>query len=189
MTDYSKIDEGLAAAGLSMTAVFVPQSRSRHAISADKRSGGYCGKGEPCINWRCTVLLDGRELWTGDYSQGIGHVSKQAAAWIRKEYGPVTSIGSRAAYMELCETQKVSRYGFPGNSIAAPLLRDVFHSLLMDGEAYVMSFEEWADNYGFSSDSRKAEATYIECAAIGRALSAGLSSEALDGLRDLFQDY
>jgi hypothetical protein len=189
MDDYSKIDEALSAAGLSMTAVFVPQSHSRHAISADKRSGGYNGKGEPCINWKCTVFLNDRELWTGDYTQGIGHVSRPAAAWIRKEYGRDTCIGGHAAYMELCEAGRILRPGFPGNAITAPSLRDVFHSLLMDGEAYVMSFEEWADNYGFSSDSRKAEATYIECAAIGRALSAGLSSEALDGLRDLFQDY
>lgn len=189
MDDYSKIDEGLAAAGLSMTAVFVPQSRSRHAISADKRSGGYCGKGEPCINWRCTVLLDGRELWAGDYAQGIGHVSKPVAAWIRRECGPDTCIAANAAYMELCETQKIARRGFPGNAIAAPLLRDVFYNILQDGDAYAMSFEEWADNYGYDTDSRKAEATYRECAAIGRALNAGLSPEAVDGLRELFQDY
>lgn len=187
MSDYSKIDEGLAAAGLSMTAVFVPQSKSRHAISADKRSGGYGGKGEPCINWRCTVLLNDRELWTGDYSQGIGHVSKPVAAWIRKECGPDTCIGGRAAYTELCETQKIARYGFP--AIAAPLLRDVFYSILMDGDAYAMSFEDWADTYGYDTDSRKAESVYRECAAIGRSLNAGLSPEALDGLRELFQDY
>lgn len=189
MDDYSTIDEGLAAAGLSMAAVFVPQSRSRYAISADKRSGGYGGRGEPCINWRCTVSLNGRELWTGDYSQGIGHVSKPAAAWIRKECGPDTCIGSRAAYTELCETQKIARYGFLSNAIAAPLLRDVFYSILLDGDAYAMSFEEWADSFGYDTDSRKAESTYRECAAIGRALSAGLSAEALDGLRELFQDY
>ena len=189
MSDDSKIDEGLAAAGLSMAAVFVPQSHSRYAISADKRSGGYGGKGEPCINWRCTVLLDGRELWTGDYSQGIGHVSKQAAAWIRKEYGRDTCIGCHAAYAELCEKQKIERFGFPAKAITAPLLRDVFYSILQDGEAYAMSFEEWAAEYGFDTDSRKAEATYRECAAIGRALNAGLSAEALDRLRELFQDY
>lgn len=189
MTDYSKIDEGLAAAGLSMTAVFVPQSRSRHAISADKRSGGYCGKGEPCINWRCTVLLNDRELWTGDYSQGIGHVSKPVAAWIRKEYGRDTCIGGHAAYMELCETQKVARHGFPADAITAPLLRDVFYNVLLDGEAYTMTFEEWADSFGFDTDSRKAETTYRECVAVGRALHAGLSAEALDGLRELFRDY
>lgn len=187
MDDYSKIDEGLAAAGLSMTAVFVPQSHSRHAISADKRSGGYGGKGEPCINWRCTVLLNGRGLWTGDYSQGIGHVGKEGQAWILREYGPATCIGGHAAYMELCETQKIA--GRDQGLITAPLLRDVFYNILQDGDAYAMSFEEWADNYGYDTDSRKAEATYRECAAIGRALNAGLSPEAVDGLRELFQDY
>jgi len=189
MSDYSKIDEGLSAAGLSMTAVFVPQSRSRYAISADKRSGGYGGRGEPCINWRCTVSLNGRELWAGDYAQGIGHVSKPVAAWIRRECGPSNCIAGHGAYAELCEKQKINRFGFPAKAITAPLLRDVFYSILQDGEAYAMSFEEWAAEYGFDTDSRKAEATYRECAAIGRALNAELSAEALDRLRELFQDY
>jgi hypothetical protein len=70
-----------------------------------------------------------------------------------------------------------------------PELRDVFYSLLMDAEAYSMGFEEWADNFGYDRDSRKAESTYNECAAIGRSLAARLSPAEIDRLREVFQDY
>jgi hypothetical protein len=59
----------------------------------------------------------------------------------------------------------------------------------MDSEAYARGFEEWADNFGLDQDSRKAEAMYNECAAIGRALAAGLSPAEIDRLREVFQDY
>ena len=187
MPDYTEIDHALTAAGLSMTAVFVPQSKSRHAITIGKdgkRSGGGFGKGEPCINWRCTVYVDGRELWTGDYSQGIAHLP-----------GVLGKVIGRTVYNEgfivaACETGKAIQPGeHNGPPLNPPELRDVFCSLLMDSEAYAMGFEEWADNFGLDRDSRKAEATYNECAAIGRALAARLSPAEIDRLREVFQDY
>jgi hypothetical protein len=187
MTDYTEIDQALTAAGITMTAVFVPQSKSRHAIKIGedgKRSGGYCGNGEPCINWTCTFFVDGRETWTGDYSQGSGHLP-----------GEIGRVIARKGYVEsfrvaACETgmavQPDNRFG---PALKPPELRDVLYSLLMDSEAYSMSFEEWADNFGYDRDSRKAESTYNECAAIGRALAARLSPAEIDRLREVFQDY
>jgi hypothetical protein len=187
MTDYTEIDQALAAAGITMTAVFVPQSKSRHAIKIGedgKRAGGYCGKGEPCINWRCTVRVDCQKLWTGDYSQGSGHLP-----------GVLGKVIGRTIYEEgflvaACETGKAVQPGaHNGPPLNPPELRDVFYSLLMDAEAYSMGFEEWADNFGYDRDSRKAEATYNECAAIGRSLAARLSPAEIDRLREVFQDY
>jgi hypothetical protein len=187
MTDYTEIDQALTAAGLTMAAVFVPQSKSRHAIKIGpdgKRTGGYRGKGEPSINWSCTVRVDGRELWTGDYSQGSGHLPGVLGKVIGRT-GYVASFRVAA-----CETgQAVQPDNRFGPAIKPPELRDVFYSLLMDSEAYAMSFEEWADNFGYDRDSRKAEATYNECAAIGRALTARRSPAEIDRLRELFQDY
>ena len=182
MTDHTEIDQALTAAGLNMAAVFVPQSKSRHAIKGEygKRTGGYCGNGEPCINWQYTVRVNGRELWTGDYSQGAGHLP-----------GLLGKVIGRTVYIvAACETGKAIQPGaHNGPPLNPPELRDVFHSLLMNSEAYAMGFEEWADNFGYDRDSRKAEATYNECVAIGRALAARLSPAELERLQEVFQDY
>lgn len=192
MTDYSEIDQALTAAGITMTAVFVPQSKSRHAITAraDKGpgKGGYCGKGEPCINWKCTISVKGLEVWTGDYSQGAGHLPE----FIRHK-GSRSSVANYDAELFACESGKAVRFGAAifdkWRPLNPPALRDVFYILLMDSEAYAMSFEERVDNFGYDRDSRKAEATYNECAAIGRALAARLSPAEIDRLREVFQDY
>jgi hypothetical protein len=123
-------------------------------------------------------------LWTGDYSQGIGHLP-----------GMLGKISGRTIYesgyiADACETGKAIQPGtVRGPALNPPELREVFYSLLMDSEAYAMGFEEWADNFGLDSDSRKAESTYNECAAIGRALAARLSPAEIDRLREVFQDY
>jgi hypothetical protein len=187
MTDYTEIDQALTAAGLTITAVFVPQSKSRHAIKSGKdgkRSGGHFGMGGPCINWRCTVRVNGRELWTGDYSQWSGLLP----GMLGKAGG--RTVHDKWSITAACETGKAIQPGeHNGPRLNPPELRDVFYSLLMDSEAYSMGFEEWADNFGYDRGSRKAEATYNECAAIGRALAARLSPAEIDRLREVFQEY
>lgn len=59
----------------------------------------------------------------------------------------------------------------------------------MDSHADEQTFEDWCDGYGYDPDSRKAEATYRECAATGRALRMALGSGVIDELRELFADY
>ena len=73
----------------------------------------------------------------------------------------------------------------------APKLADVVHSLISDGSAYFdgQSFEEWAGDCGYDTDSRKAEETYRTCDAIGRALVRGLGRETVERLREAAQDY
>lgn len=194
MTDHTAIDNALTAAGISMTAVFVPQSRGRYAIKAradngkGEGKGGYCGKGEPCINWKCTVSMNGREAWTGDYSQGSGHLPE----YIRHP-GDRNSLMNYAAELGACESGKAVRFGdaiaSKGEPLQPPDTRDVIYSLLMDSIADDMPFEDWCSEYGYDTDSRKAEATYHQCADTGRALRLALGTGMLDGLREVFQDY
>ena len=44
-----------------------------------------------------------------------------------------------------------------------PSLDDVLHALVSDATACDESFEDWCDNYGYNSDSRKALAIYLQC--------------------------
>ena len=81
-------------------------------------------------------------------------------------------------------------YGpFNQTKLPPPPLTDVLYSLLLDGGAAEYSFEEWASNYGYDSDSRKAEATYNECRDIGRQLERMFTRDELAALREAFQDY
>jgi hypothetical protein len=50
-------------------------------------------------------------------------------------------------------------------------------------------FEGWASEYGYDTDSRSAEATYLACLDIGLKLRASIGEAGLDQLRDLFADY
>lgn len=71
-----------------------------------------------------------------------------------------------------------------------PDAEDVFNSLLMDtSDIEDCSFEEWAENYGYDTDSRRAERCYEECQKILLNLKAMFSASELDDLRELFADH
>lgn len=73
----------------------------------------------------------------------------------------------------------------------APDLDDVMYSLLMDA-SYIAcsdSFEEWAENMGMDTDSRKAEASYKACQKIALELSAMFTKAELNELDELFADF
>lgn len=63
-----------------------------------------------------------------------------------------------------------------------PPMADVVHGLILDGEACLQDFEDWADGLGYDTDSRKAYAMWVECCAIGHRLSKVLDVEPLVGL-------
>ena len=161
--------------GLTLTAQFVPQSLSRNA---QERT--------PSLNWRATLIRKGRGArFTTDYMQGAGHIP----GW--------SSLKGGYAYLnnyarEVAEKGRYSPQGPDSISrrpLPAPSMADVLHCLLLDAEAYGLPFEEWAGNFSFDTDSRKAERLYHECVATGSALSRLLTPPEMDRLRDLLADY
>lgn len=53
---------------------------------------------------------------------------------------------------------------FGGILITNPEAHEVLGSLLMDSDVeYENSFEDWAESYGYDTDSRRAENIYKEC--------------------------
>lgn len=177
--------------GLALVAEFIPQSKSRYAITAraDKGpgKGGYGGKGEPCINWRVTLTgRNGAVIYATDYTQGAGHLPGKI-----RHAGNRKSLFNYAAEVEACEAGRALPYGMTGGAVALapPTLEDVLYSLVVDSGADDQTFEEWCSNFGYDADSRKAETTYRQCADIGRALRLALGAGALGRLRELYQDY
>ena len=75
-----------------------------------------------------------------------------------------------------------------GQKLAVPLFEDVLWCLVSDADALEYpDFEEWAQCYGYDTDSRKAEAAWRECIDIALKLRAILPD--LEDARRHFQDY
>ena len=67
-----------------------------------------------------------------------------------------------------------------------PTMDCVLHGLASDADACEMSFEDWASNLGYDTDSRKALDTYFSCQEAGRKLrKAGIdATKERERLRD-----
>lgn len=176
MSDHSKLDATIAALGLEYSARFVPQSQSRNAKEA-----------QPSLNWVVT-LKKGRTTLTTDYMQGIGHLppnSQKLGSYERQWY-------ERNA-AEHGKTGRVPSWGHSllnPKPLPAPLLRDVLCSLVLDaGVLDHATFESWAEEYGYDTDSRKGERIYRACLEHGLKLRAMIGEKAMIELREAFQDY
>lgn len=149
------------------------------------------------IGYRVRLNYDGRAVCETDYKLGLGHVDlkspknrlaslsigegRMLAAWIRK---PAANFADKdmqtAVAAKLAKVQKVT-----------PRKNDVLYALLADGAAQFddLTFEDWAAELGYDTDSRKAEAIYRQCCEIGQAFIRTIGRESIQTLRDEFQDY
>jgi hypothetical protein len=77
-----------------------------------------------------------------------------------------------------------------GGKAILPDICDVLHSLIMDSDAIeYRGFEDWASNFGYDVDSRKAEQAYRACVEVGLKLRNTLGADRLMTLCNAFQDY
>lgn len=108
-----------------------------------------------------------------DFYQGLGH---------RKARAPMPSYikGDRYAMDEWKRFHLKPR---------APTAAAVLYCLLSDMEAIDQSFTDWASDFGYDTDSRKALATYEACCDIGRELRKVFTHAQRADLRGLLQDY
>lgn len=166
--------------GLEIGARFVPFSQSRHAKPRK-------GAAQPwqSLNWRIALSRNGRPVLECDYSQGVAHCPASRSARF-----PVNADRQRAIALEI-ESGRVAGVGIGGRAfetakrIPPPDLADVLHSLAFDSSVLDYArFEDWADDYGYDTDSRSAESTYRECLAHALALRASIGESALAKLRD-----
>jgi len=182
-------DALIAELGLTLTAEFVPFSKSRNAKPNPKIS-------DLSLNWK--VTLERRDPTVGagnwnahlkmpaiDYQEGIGHAPS---------YKERLSVDGAEAVRRECETGTKAIIGgyfkLSGNPLAAPSIADVLYCLLSDASVIdCATFEEWASGLGFDPDSRKAEKTYQDCLKQALALRRLLGDANLARLQEAFQDY
>ena len=184
-TDYDAIVREIAP-DLEYRAEFVPLSKSRNA-----------GDKNPTLNWRVTFSRAGRELTT-DYMQGIGHMPNyehrfaslvvyDAAVRRAAETGKsMLRSGQKNGYDACRADRSDAVFAKP---LPAPSIADVLSCLLLDASAIdAGTFEEWASECGYDTDSRKAEVTYRECVDHGLKLRAMLGDDLMNQLREALQD-
>lgn len=123
------------------------------------------GEKHPSLNYKVSLFKNGKPVLPPfDYSMGYGHCHADKKIWrdIVKE----------------CET---------GYRATKPKTPDVLYSLITDADVLNCgTFENWAREFGYDSDSRKAFAIYQEC--LSTALQLKLHID-LDAAQAAFQDY
>lgn len=187
MQDYEIAARDLRALigqiGLTVECTFLPFSQSRNA-----------GEKSPSLNWRARVMLNGKPvsgLESVDYMQGCGHAPASKAG--PRRFFDKADL-SRAISLE-CETGRRAKpgYGKPpymgrdaGDIIPAPDACDIIAALCRDSDVLnYASFDQWADEFGFDADSRKAEAMYRACLATALAMRAAIGDDKLAELQNL----
>ena len=180
-TDHTALDVTITGLGLTYNAQFVPTSQPADKVKS------------PQLHWTIT-LIRGRQSMEVPYHQGCGHVKAYDTM-------PTKSPYDRRRKAELvrqtCETGKLYRYmhnvdllGTLKGHQPAPSLRDVLYCLVMDASVLDSGgFEEWANEYGYETDSRQAEATYRACLEQSLKLRALVGDKGLEELREAYQDY
>jgi hypothetical protein len=162
--------------GLTIRSEFVPWSRSRNAKQKDRS-----------LNWRVTLVRDGRDVLTTDYSAGIGHCPSY-----RNIPGSVHSLDKAAAIdleTELGKEQRGKLSLYSGNPIL-PDTCDVVYSLVQDADVLNHSrFEEWASNLGYNPNSRAAEAIYRTSLEIALALRNSIGDAGLAKLSEACREF
>lgn len=177
------LEDVIAELGLTVSAVFVPWSKSRNFKAGAKVT-------ERSLNWRVTLHHKGREVLTCDYTAGIAHCPSYAR--MRRDGRWISVADAEALEFETEAGRQSGRDApayLPGKAIT-PSTPDVIASLANDAAAIdYPEYEGWADDLGYGRDSRKGEAIYRTCLQTGLTLRAALGDPALSRLRDAAAEW
>lgn len=153
-------------------------------LTAANGRGNYgAGQNWTSIRFDCTLTRNGREVWSGPYHLGVGHLKSLATVERANGKLPRNAAPTQAQLAALTRYAAAERLH--------PSLADVLHSLLSDSAAFFdgQTFEDWAAAFGYDTDSRKAEATFRECDAIGRKLARAFKPDELEALRNAAAEH
>ena len=171
------------AEGLKLEARFVPFSQSRHAEPE--------GAAKPwkSLNWKVTIFGNGLGRIDCDYSQGTAHCPAYKNKRLNKLGGPAVVREAIALEIETgrvhCFSNMNGRAYQTPKRIDPPSIVDVLASLAMDADVLdYVSFADWAECFGYSSDSIKAREIYDECIENALKLRATFGASDLEELME-----
>ena len=120
-----------------------------------------------------TVTINGQAF---EYNQGIGHAkkiedSKVFGGGCKDKKWEVSGLLNNAHFVKNCLHLVQPK--------ELPKLEDVLYCLFLDASGYdnLLQFEEWAEEYGYDTDSRKAEEIYNNCNTNARKLHKALGNK------------
>lgn len=123
-----------------------------------------------------------------DYQTGVGHLPKQFA-----------KLADSRKTVDFAELRHVCEVGRSGIGVGRtwhtddkthPPAASVLYCLLSDADAMDSpTFESWASDLGYDTDSRQAEQIYRACIENGLKLRRVLGESNMVKLRELLQDY
>lgn len=73
--------------------------------------------------------------------------------------------------------------------VFVPTQANVLYCLLSDMEAIEYTFDDWCANFGYDTDSRKAEKIFHACMEEGKKLLKIFTKDQIEELREVLQDY
>lgn len=179
LTPRERIHATAKELGLSMAAVFVPWSQSRNK-----------GEKEPSLNWRITLKRDGRDVLTTDYMAGSGHCPgyQRKDKYLKRELIVWECEHGRPGFVMESAHQIVSAPR--GRGTIDLDFESVLSSLALDSDVLDHpTFELWAGDFGYDTDSRKAETIYRACLEIALALRNAIGEDGLARLREACRDF
>jgi len=144
------------------------------------------------IAYPVTLSRHGKPIFSTIYKMGIGHFEKQTLRYIKKSFRAIENTIRKNGFSAIFRLQPADQNTALEIITAAariykmqPELADVIAALIMDGSADfdAQSFEDWASNYGYDTDSRTAEKMYSECLRTGQAIRRAVTADELETLR------
>jgi len=183
-----KVKQILKDKNVEILCRFVPLSQSRNK-DEDRKT----------LNWRGEIKQNDRTVFEFDYSAGIGHIPGDL------HYQRSRTLAGDKVITDICETGKIRMpIAYNGDSVhdikwlgiktwkgtLQPELLDVLSSLVIDSEVINYSgFDEWAECFGYNTDSIRALNMYKACMETALAMRSAFGSETMEELTELFQEY
>ncbi len=109
-------------------------------------------------------------------------------SWERDEWDVALYLPSPGQSLNPSHDRRFLTKFYTGTALGKPTIGDVMQSLFSDAEGVEYeSFEEWAESYGYDSDSRKAEAIYRKIEEQTKRLKSWAGDD-YDALRQAFAE-
>jgi len=162
------------------------------AIGVEKRPD-YNGD-KYAFHYQIEVTVDGKSVYSGPYSTGSGNVAR----FLKEKYpeafkGCFNPMSQNRTIFEVETFDKIrtatmkgkDKVAMDGFKVFYPSIDDVLWLIFVEGAGIdsFTTFEDWASELGYDTDSRKALSTFETCRETAIRLRAVFDSD-YDGLMD-----